>query len=256
MRIDNRGFLKFIYNILLIGVPQYTTNPLNQNRILAELTVKPQSTYLNYKLNEGQIDLLNSYVKNYSNDLTLVPLKLSKYSYPEYYLSVNIYNCTSPIMMSNKNLVRCELNTYIKTSEGEYGTLILDYVSNELSLDPINIFKPRISGVKFEHFDSKNSIKVESKDDNIQLDLSYKLTSDSFYISKDLVRFTDYAFYKNGVADKVYYDSLLGNAVTKYGEVELPCFFKYKGMEFNYPDSIFYFDNSINFVGSVWHNLN
>ena len=53
-------------------------------------------------------------------------------------MSVNIYNCTSSIMMSNKNL-KCELNTYIKTSEGEYGTLILDYVSNELSLDPINI---------------------------------------------------------------------------------------------------------------------
>jgi len=31
--------------------------------------------------------------------------------------------------------------------------------------------------------------------------------------------------------------------------------FKYKELEFEYPDSIFYFDNSLNFVGSVWYNL-
>ena len=81
------------------------------------------------------------------------------------------------------------------------------------------------------------------------------IRKDDFYISKKLVQFTDLAYYKNGVADKVYYDSTLGSADTKYGELLDGSVFKYKGMEFYNPDSVFYFDNSLNFIGSVWNNL-
>ena len=40
MKIVNKPFLQFIYSCLLCGVPQYSMNPLNQNRILAELNVQ------------------------------------------------------------------------------------------------------------------------------------------------------------------------------------------------------------------------
>jgi hypothetical protein len=230
-------------------------NPLNQNRILAELNVKPYSTYINYRLNNTQVSILNNYIKNYSEDLEIVPIKLSKYDYPHYYLSINIYNATSPIMMTNNDLIRCELNTYIKTSDGILGTLILDYVSNTLSMDPINVFKSSINNIKFINDIELNKLYVNSKQDKILLDLKYKLTKDDFYISQKLVEFTDLAYYKNGVADKVYYDSTLGNADTKYGELLDGSVFKYREMEFYNPDSVFYFDNSLNFIGSVWNNL-
>ena len=38
MKIVNKPFLQFIYSCLLCGVPQYSMNPLNQNRI--EFVVK------------------------------------------------------------------------------------------------------------------------------------------------------------------------------------------------------------------------
>ncbi len=255
MKIINKPFLQFIYSCLLCGVPQYSMNPLNQNRILAELNVKPYSTYINYRLNNNQVNILNNYIKNYSEELNIVPIKLSKYDYPHYYLSINMYNATSPIMMTNDNLIRCELNTYVKTNDGILGTLILDYVSNTLSMDPVNVFKSSIDKIEFSNDHEVNKLYVDSKDDEIYLDLKYKLTSDDFYISKKLVQFTDLAYYKNGVADKVYYDSTLGSADTKYGELLDGSVFKYKGMEFFYPDSVFYFDNSLNFIGSVWNNL-
>jgi len=75
MRVVNKNLLKFIYSGLLCTVPQYSMNPINQNRILAELNIKPYSTYINYKLNENQVELLNNYVKNYSKELDLVPIK-------------------------------------------------------------------------------------------------------------------------------------------------------------------------------------
>ena len=98
MKIVNKPFLQFIYSCLLCGVPQYSMNPLNQNRILAELNVKPYSTYINYKLNQSQVNLLNNYIKEYNDDLDIVPIKLSKYSYPNYYLSINMYNAITVIL--------------------------------------------------------------------------------------------------------------------------------------------------------------
>jgi len=255
MKIVNKPFLQFIYSCLLCGVPQYSMNPLNQNRILAELNVQQYSSYVNYKLNDTQVNVLNNYIKEYNDDLDIVPIKLSKYSYPNYYLSVNMYNATSPIMMTNKDIIRCELNTYVKTKDGVLGTLILDYVSNTLSMDPVNIFKKNVGKIKFDNNYNLNRLFVDSEDDELYLDLTYKLTNDDYYISKKLVEFTDLAYYKNGVADKVYYDSTLGQAVTKYGELMSGSIFKYKGLEFYYPDSVFYFDNSLNFIGSVWYHL-
>lgn len=255
MRIANKPLLQFIYSCLLCGIPQYSMNPLNQNRILAELNVKPYSTYINYRLDNKQVALLNDYVKNYSQDLDIVPIKLSKYDNPHYYLSINMYNATSPIMMTDKDLIRCELNTYVKTSDNILGTLILDYVSNTLSMDPVNIFKKSINKIKFENDQNVNKLYVDSKDDEIFLDLKYKLSKDDFYLSNKLLQSTDLAYYKNGVADKVFYDSSLGSADTKYGELIDKSIFKYRGLEFYYPDSLFYFDNSLNFIGSVWNNL-
>lgn len=255
MKITNKAFLQFVYSCLLCGVPQYSVNPINQNRILAELNVQPYSTFINYKLEQEHVDILNDYVKEYSDDLSIVPIQLSKYNYPHYYLSVNIYNCTSPIMMSDNNIIRCELNTYVKTSDNQLGTLILDYASNSLSMDPINIFKKESKNMKFLNHKDKNILYVDSEKDDILLDLKYKLTNDNFYISEKLVEFTDLAFYKNGVADKVYYDSTLASATTKYGALLDGSIFRYKDLEFYYPESVFYFDGDLNFIGSVWNNL-
>ena len=63
-------------------------------------------------------------------------------------------------------------------------------------------------------------------------------------------------YYKNGIADHVYYDSSLVNAHTNFGILINCCHFEYKNMIFEQPDSIFYFTNPIRFIGSVWDNLN
>ena len=55
-----------------------------------------------------------------------------------------------------KEITRCELNTYVKDHNGNYGTLIIDYLSNELSMDPLNIFKSK-------HKSSQKSLKKQKE---------------------------------------------------------------------------------------------
>ena len=170
--MKNPKFLKFFYKTMMLGLPQYIYNPISNNNFLAPLSVKPFSTYVNFRLNEEQVDYLNSYVKEFTDSLTLVPLKISKYEFPTYYINVNIYNCTSPILMSDNNIVRCEINTYVKNVDGTLGTLILDYLSDGISLDPINMFK-KPNKLIFTKENGYNIILCKSNTQQIVLDLSY-----------------------------------------------------------------------------------
>ena len=55
--------------------------------------------------------------------------------------------------------------------------------------------------------------------------------------------------------DKVYYDNTLLNPVL-LGVTVKNVTFIYKNMMFDNLDSIFYFKDKLNFVGSMWDNLN
>ena len=54
--------------------------------------------------------------------------------------------------------------------------------------------------------------------------------------------------------DKVYYDNTLLNPVL-LGVTVKNVTFIYKNMIFDNLDSIFYFKDNLNFVGSMWDNL-
>ena len=254
MKINN-NILKVIHNILLIGTPYIINNPINNNKLYIPLEVKPYSTYLNFKLDDKQSNYIKNYIKDHTNDLSIIPIKMSINSKTENYISVNIYNCSSPIFLDNKNIIRCEVNTYVKNKMGKKGTLILDYVSDGISMDPINIFKNK-NNIKFKNNINYNEIYVNSNNDNIKLLTKYTLKNNrDFKISDKLIKYTDDIYYKNGIFDKVYYDTSLVNAKLKLVKEYKNFEFKYKDLEFNKIDSLFYFENSINFIGSMWNNI-
>ncbi len=282
-------FLKFIHGGLLTGMPSLIYNPFTKNPLNIPLTIMPDSIYLNFKLTPEYSSYLESYIQKYSDNLSIVPVCLfaNEESSKTKYLSVNIYNCSSPAFLNgNKQTLRCELNTYIKDkTTGQYGTLILDYLSNDLSMDPINLFKlpPRSTdGVVIYNMNRKdpyhphdkrqschqhNQIQVVccSKKDRIKLNLNLsvdKTKEAAVVTSKELVKFSDYIYYKNGIYDKLYYDDTLVNANLKSppslsmeDDPNNKFFFTYKDLFFEKIDSIFYFENKINFVGSIWENV-
>lgn len=288
MHITNSRLLKTVYTGLLAGMPSFTFNPINRVNLLAPLTVEKYSTYLNFKLDDKQVKYLNNYISEYNNNpdkvnnqqkldnqdtLQLIPLKMGVFQQPAYYISINIYNCTSPIFMTNKPIVRCEINTYVKNQRGERGTMIIDYLSNSISMDPINIFKnpdniifDKSKNKKSRNKKSRNkksqnnleTISIECYSKREKIDLQACFDIDNYKILKignKLIDYTDKIYYKNGIMDKVYYDTTLTRAKIYQPKNSRDFKFIYRDLSFNKIDSIFYFDNPLNFVGSMWDNI-
>lgn len=250
------NLLKFVYRGLLTGMPLLTYNPITKNTLNMPLTVKPYSTYLNFKLNDNQSQYLNNYISEYTDSLELVPINIFPNDKESNYLSLNIYNCSSPVFINEeKEITRCELNTYVKDKDGNYGTLIIDYLSNELSMDPLNIFKSK-EETNFYNDDVYKIINCQSFNDQIDLKLNYTTIRDyNQEISDELIKYTDNIYYKNGILDKVYYDSSLVNADVRSPLLFFNLTFNYKDLSFDKLDSIFYFTNEIKFIGGMWENL-
>lgn len=251
------NFLRFVYKSLLAGMPFMTYNPITQNPFNVPIEIKPYSTYINFKLSEFQTDYLNNYISKYTDELTIVPIALFPQDEKSNYLSVNVYNCSSPVFLNNyKDTTRCEINTYVKDKKGNYGTLIIDYLSNELSMDPVNIFKNK----DFTDFLSKDNFKTincQSISENITLNLNFSTIMDKKNkLSDSLIKYTDKIFYRNGIFDKLYYDSTLVDADVRIPRFYFNFSFHYKELNFENADSIFFFKNPINFIGSMWYNLN
>ena len=142
-------FLRFFYNGLLAGMPSVVYNPFTKANIHVPFKVLPESLYVNYKLNGFQKNVVQSYISDLNLDFNMEPITLQENEDAAYYLSLNIYNCTSPVFLNDKETTRFEINTYVN-DQCNKGTLIIDYLSNELSMDPVNIFK-RLSSLKYKN---------------------------------------------------------------------------------------------------------
>jgi hypothetical protein len=272
----NKGFLKFFYNALLTGMPSLTYNPFNKNVLHAPFIVDEQSTYINFRLNNEQFNKIQNFIKHCDNGLTMVPASLLRDNSKDYFLSINIYNCTSPVFsfIDSDPVTRCELNIYVKDKNGDRGTLIIDYVSNILSMDPDHLFKPG-GEIQLKEYckkcedgdlcvdiynnkcENNKIISGMAKNNKFDLKFNYNLIKNvvpSSRLSSNLVKFTDRIYYNNGIYDKLYYDSsLIHNKIVDCREYDVE--FKFLGMDFKNVDSVFYFEKEINFVGGLWQNV-
>lgn len=244
--------IKFVYRGLMTGMPFMVYNPYSKVNFHSPFTISPNSLYINYKLDVEQLTQINNYIKQQDNQFYLMPISMEK-AYEEsldYYISLNIYNCSSPVFLNDNQITRFEINTYIQ-DENKKGTLIIDYISNGLSMDPVNIFKNK------DHlFYDANRIYGKNQDNSIYINGSIHMdyTNHVFHVSDELSYYSDYIYYRNGIYDKLYYDTSLITART-FSPVIDNLEFRFLNLTFNKPDSIFYFKDQINFVGSMWDNL-
>lgn len=255
MVLSNIKFLKFFYKALITGLPLSTYNPLNNGVFHAPVEIKPFSTYVNYKLNFDEYNYLNTYLSENTNKLKLSKTKIHRHN--NYFLSINMYNCTSPMfdLVQKNDITRCEINTYVKNENNEFGTLITDYSSNFLSMDPDHIFKKADTAI----FNKKNSNTFEftASNENFLFLLNYNFSpcDRTLILDKKLIQYTDKCFYNNGIYDKIYYDSSVTNAIIKQPKIN-NVYFRFKELIFKEPHSVFYFSHPLNFVGGIWNNLN
>ncbi len=241
--------IRFIYRGLMTGMPLLTYNPLSKTNFHAPFTVCPKSMYINYKLNESSKNIIENYLQKKSSPFKLIPIKIIEDEDPSYYLSLNIYNCTSPLFLNDNGMTRFEINTYVNDGTNN-GTLIIDYLSNAVSMDPINLFK-------MPSYLIYNNTNIFGADKNKKIDTKLTLSDKDkvVNISPELSIFSDYIYYINGIYDKLFYDNSLINSVCKIPNIQIVNLTLF-GITFEKPDNTFYFDNRINLVGSMWDNLN
>lgn len=252
----NKNFLKFFYNALLTGMPSLMNNPFNKNILHAPFIVNEGSTYINYKLNNLQIDKINEFLKEKKNGLIMKKCKLYNDEDEDFFLSINVYNCSSPLFdfLTKEPATRCEINIYVEDENGEKGTLIMDYESNLLSLDPENLFK-KSGNIDFKK--KYEMIKGNIISSNFLLDFKYNQylnVHTKNTLGSELIKFTDKIYYNNGLYDKLYYDSsLIHNKIIDCMDYNV--YFKFLNIEFTDIHSLFYFQEPINFVGGMWQNV-
>lgn len=247
--------LKFVYRGLLTGMPILTYNPITKNNFLAPMNVNEYSTYVNIKLDTKQSFEIQNYIDTFTDNLSLTKVSIDGNEKASNYLSLNIYNCTSPVFLNDNPITRFEINTYVTDKFGNYGTLILDYLSNGLSMDPVNIFK-KSNDIQIIKKETLIDINCNSTEENINLNLKFLHSKNKDFKANDqLIDFTDKIYYKNGIYDKIYYDTSLTKAVTKSPTITSNFLFNYLGMNFTSYDSIFYFKDNIDLVGKMWSNL-
>ena len=254
MFISN-NFLKLFYNFMLSGMPIVLNNPINKNILHAPFLVDSYSTYINYRLNDEQYNTINNNLKKYNNfdmSTTSIASKTNK----EYFLSINIYNCTSPIFdyIDNDSSTRCELNTYVIDKKNNLkGTLIMDYVSSMLSLDPDNLFKKK-GIINFKKNNNKIMGYAINNNFNLEFEYDHSKNIKKNKLSSSLIKFTDVIYYNCGLYDKLYYDSsLIQNNIIICSNNNVD--FEFLNMDFKEVDSVFYFENKINFIGGLWKNI-
>ena len=240
---------------MLFNMPSLTSNPINKNILHAPFLVNSYSTYINYRLNNIQYEKIkNHFIKN-DNNFNMLDTSLLKEANEEYFLSINIYNCSSPIFdfLTDGPATRCEINTYVVDNNDLKGTLIMDYVSNVLSLDPDNLFK-KIGIIKFEKIDDVISGYAINDNFNLKFDYNIENHIEEHKLSSKLIRFTDVIFYNCGIYDKLYYDSsLIENNIINCFQNNVE--FHFLDLEFKNVHSLFYFEKNINFIGGMWNNI-
>ena len=175
-----------------------------------------------------------------------------------------MYNCTSPLFFNqNAPVTRCEINTYVKTDSNEVGTVILDYTSNSLSLDPVHLYKRGNKDTQFHHVfstEKEKRLHCMTQTEKISFDFEYDGLDNGhpFPMSDTLVHYTDNIFYKNGYYDKLYYDSSLthSSAVQNIAISQIRNLrFQYKDLCFEKMENSFCFQKRLDFICEVWKNV-
>ena len=255
MNLKSR-LLRVLYNSMLTGMPAVMNNPYNKNTLHAPFKVDKLSVYINYKLTVSQYESINKYLDDSKSTLKLTKTSILKDDNRDFFLSINIYNCTSPLfsIVTQEPVTRCEINTYIIDSTDNIGTLILDYASSQVSLDSFNLIKMADKDINYmqQHANRLTGyVKQKNIDLNFTIDLNEKLYRDR--LSQDLIKYTDRVYYLDGIYDKLYYDtSLLNNPIMM---VNNSIQFKFLDSIYYNPDSVFVFNEPIDFVGGMWKNL-
>lgn len=170
----------------------------------------PPSVFFNYEIAPGQVDALSEFLE-LPPGFELAPVAIVEGETPRLYLSLNIYAVDGLGGALSGN--RAEWSVYVSKDGGRPSFMVVEARSSVGSLDPVNWFT---DGTPLEHERTEIGIlsDVESEDGTKFQALIGQSGIDGaqeIFTTTSWAAANDRIYWRNGVADRVYYDGLLTN---------------------------------------------
>ena len=176
---------------------------LNKAQPLVPFTVKaePASVYYNFRIKPDAREAFIRYI-NLPAGFDIVPVKCLQGDQSDYLLTLNVYE-VSGIATG----IRAEWSTYIRDHHGIARYMVLEARSSTRSMDPVDVITPK-SRVEHETQGGHTRTTVAS--------IEGRLFSASFAVAaqpavalihQQWVTANDYIYWRNGICDRVFYDT-------------------------------------------------
>jgi hypothetical protein len=178
-----------------------TEQPLLKFTVLDD----PQSMFVNYEIKPDRLDDLIRFLK-LPHGFNLVPMAILEGEPARYYITLNIYAVDA--LQGLLSGLRAEWSVYVSKDGGRASYMIVDAKHNKFSLDAVNWFSP---GTKLEHVRKADALSSHVASDNgtyfqSRVSDAGLRTAGKVYPEVAWISANDRIYWRNGVADRAYYD--------------------------------------------------
>ncbi len=178
-----------------------TEQPLLKFEVLDD----PPSLFVNFEIRPDKVDDLVEFL-DLPSGFALTPITILEGDTPRLYLSLNIYAVYGLRGLLTGN--RAEWSVYVTKNEGRPSFMVVDAKASELTLDSVNWFTP---GTELTHRRTNDGLSsFVAADDGLSFS---SLVAQSgiwkaahMYPDPSWVAANDRIYWRDGVADRTYYD--------------------------------------------------
>jgi hypothetical protein len=235
------------------GVFEGTEQPLLKFKVLDE----PPSLFVNFEISPDKVGDLVAYL-NLPPGFALTPISILEGEASRLYLTLNIYAVDG--LQGLLSGLRAEWSVYVTKNGGRPSYMVVDAKANKLTLDSVNWFtrgteiihKRTNAGLwSFVASDDGASFQSLVNQDGIQ-------NATRVYPEPSWVSANDRIYWRNGVADRTYYDGDFVDTPVLSVNPAMISFTDYtvwRQFVSQRPVSVLVYESGFELVISPWYNL-
>ena len=224
-----------------------------QPRVPFTVKAQPSSVYFNFEILPSKLKAFENYV-NLPEGFSLCPMRcLATERKGRYLLTLNTYEVTGI-----SEGLRAEWSSYVLDEHGTPRYMVLEAESARFSMDPVDIVTRRS---RVEHAADEDLIDtlVGSQDGKLfQASVRVSDADNDVQLHREWIEANDYIYWRNGICDRVFYDSGLANPharIVPSAQAEISNNTHWAPFIKKMPVHIVQIANAIEFVIEPWSNV-
>ena len=251
-------FLKhYMYGTLTVESGYDVLKGVQQPLLEFAVLEDPSSLFVNYEIAPDKVVELVEYL-DFPKGFVLSPISIIEGEPPRLYLTLNIYAVSGLRGLLSGN--RAEWSVYVTKDGSRSSYMVVDARASELTLDPVNGFS---RGTELRHARTNDGISsfVASDAGSSFRSLVTQAglrSAERVYTEPTWVSANDRIYWRNGVADRTYYDgNFVDTPVLSVDPKEIQfsddtVWSQFVNMQ---PVSVLVYETGFELVISPWYNL-